>query len=338
MEGTFQVGEIFVEPGTKKCGRISVAFRPDGSLIYLPVMVVNSGKKGPVLNISSACHGDEYEGGEAIRRTWRSLNPNTLRGVFLGVPVVNVLAFESGTRTTWIDQMNLNRAFPGNPDGSITERMAYVYSKEVVSKADLVMDFHGGGNVQKMADLVIYTASSEETEIIQKERALAKATGLDLFWKGGGGSLGNVPSVGDHFVSWGETVRVEALKKGIPAITSEIGGEGRCLETVVKTFENIISNVMKSYNMVDGKPTLPSKRIIFDGKFIRCRRGGFWTQRVDLRERVKEGQTLGIVTDFFGEEVETVRAPYDGIIASRRTFPAVQPGDWALLFGKIVSE
>jgi len=324
MADVVRIGELSVEPGTKKYGSIEVALRPDGSPIYIPLMIVNGVEEGAVLNISSGCHGDEYEGGEAIRRTWRSLDPEALKGVFLGVPVINVLAFESGTRTSWIDHLNLNRVFPGNPDGFITEKLAHVYLNEVVSKADLVVDLHGGGNIMIMGNQVIYRDTPGEAEVIEKELELAKATGFEYIWKGSGG--------------WGGTITVEALKKGIPAVTAEAGGEGRCLEPIVKDFERLISNVMKAFNMMEGKPQLPSKWVMFQGGFINTRRGGFWTQAVGLKERVKEGQTLGTVIDLFGEVVETIKAPFDGIVCSKRTFPVVQPGDWTVQVGRIVEE
>ncbi len=324
MSGTFRIGGLSVEQGTKKCGRIEVAPRPDGSMIYIPVMIVNGTGDGPVLNISSGCHGDEYEGGEAIRRAWRSLDPKTLKGVFLGVPVINVLAFESGTRTSWIDHLNINRVFPGNPNGFITERVAHTYLNEVVSKANLVVDLHGGGNIMAMANQVIFRDSPGEPEVIKKELELAKATGFELIWKGSGG--------------WGGTVTIEALKRGIPAVTAEAKGEGRCTESVVKEFEKLILNVLKAFKLVEGKPELPPKYTFFQGGFITCGRGGFYTQLVELKERVKAGQALATITDLFGEVVETIKAPYDGVVSSRRTFPSVQPGDWALAIGKVLEE
>jgi len=324
MAGTFRIGGLSVEEGTKKYGRLEVAPRPDGSPIYIPVMVVNGMGEGPVLNISSGCHGDEYEGGEAVRRTWKSLDPKTLKGIFLGVPVINVLAFESGMRASWIDHLNINRVFPGNPGGFITERVAHAYLNEVVSKANLVVDLHGGGNIQAMANQVIFRDSPGEPEVIKREMELAKATGFDFIWKGSGG--------------WGGTVTIEALKRGIPAVTAEAKGEGRCEESVVKEFEKLISNVMKSYKMIEGKPDLPSKYVLFQGQFIHCSHGGFFRQLVELREKVKAGQALATVTDLFGEVIETLKAPYDGVVASKRTFPPVQPGEWGLMIGKVLEE
>jgi len=324
MPKTLQVGNIKVEPGEKKCGRVEVGRRPDGSQIYIPVMVANGGGDGPVLNVSSGCHGDEYEGSVAIRRWWQALEPQALRGVFLGVPVINVLAYEAGARRSWIDQRNLNRTYPGNPDGFITERLAHIYLNEVVYKADLLMDLHGGGNIQIMGHQVIWRTTPGEPKVIEESLRLAKACGWKYIWKGSG--------------PWGGTVTVEALKKGIPAVTVEAGGEGRCLEPIIKDFEKLIGNVMKTYQMIDGRPEAPGEVVMFQGSFLHCNVGGLYTQKVGLHERVKQGQELGNIVDLFGEVIETVRAPFDGLVSSKRTFPVVHPGDWTVQVGRIVED
>jgi len=324
MPKIFQVGNMKVEPGDKQCGRVEIGRRPDGSQIYIPVMIANGAGDGPALNVSSGCHGDEYEGSVAIRRWWKALDPQALRGVFLGVPVINVLAYEAGTRQSWIDHTNLNRVYPGNPTGFITERLAHIYLNEVVYKADMVMDLHGGGNIQIMGHQVIWRTNPGGPEVTEKAFKLAKATGWKYIWKGSG--------------TWGGTVTIEALKKGIPALTVEAGGEGRCLEPIVQDFEKLIGNVMKTYKMIDGQPETADKLIMFQGSFLHCNVGGLYTQKVGLHERVKEGQELATIEDLFGEVVETIRAPFDGIVSSKRTFPTVNPGDWALQVGRIVED
>ena len=321
MPKTFHIGDTSVEPGTKKCGRLQVAIRPDGSQIYLPLMIVNGAGNGPVLNAGAGCHGTEYEGPEAIRRWWSTLDPKAFRGVFLGVPVINILAFEAGIHKSWVDQANLNRICPGKPDGSITEKLAYIYINEVVRKADLSMDLHGGGSTHLLGHQVIWRDFGG-TEVVQKSLDLAKATGFEYIWKGSGG--------------WGGTITQAALKIGVPAVTVEAGGGGRYTASVVNDYERLLGNVMKIYNMIDGDPAPPAKMIMFQGTFIPCRVGGFYTQTVGLYERVKEGQKLGTIVDLFGEVVEIIKAPFDGIINAERTLPLVHPGDLTVALGEIV--
>jgi len=324
MSRIINIGDVSVAPGEKKCGRLQFGSRPDGAPIFIPLMIVNGAGQGPVFNVSGGCHGDEYEGCEAIRRWWRALDPKDLRGVFLGVPVINVVAFEAGNRLSWIDKANLNRVYPGSPTGFLTERLAHVYLNQVVYKADLVLDIHGGGNIQTMADVAIWRDSPGEPEVIQGCLKLARATGFKYIWKGSAGHSG--------------TVTIEAMKKGIPAVTVEAGGDGRCREEVIQACEKIVGNIMKSYNMIDGEPDLPAETIMAQGLFIHAESGGFYTQAVEVHERVKAGQTLGTISDLFGQVIETIKAPYDGIVYSKRTFPVVHSGDWTLVVAKVVDE
>ncbi|MBC8246255.1 MAG: succinylglutamate desuccinylase/aspartoacylase family protein [Deltaproteobacteria bacterium] len=324
MTEVIQIGNISVAPGEKKLGRLEVARRPDASRIYIPLMIVNGSADGPVLNVSSGCHGDEFEGSVAIRRWWRALDPNSVNGAFIGVPVINVSAYEAGTRTSWVDQLNLNRVYPGKPDGKLTEKLAHVYLTEVVYKADMVMDLHGGGNIQVMGNQTVWRTEPGKAETIEKSLALAKATGFEYIWVGSGG--------------WGGTVTVEALKKNIPAITVEAGGEGRCLEPIVKVHEKLIGNVLKTFGMIDGDPEQASQFVMFKGTFMQCTVGGLFTPMAEPHEHVREGQVLGTVADLYGEVVETIKAPSDGIVSSKRTFPVVQPGDWVVQFGQIIEE
>lgn len=322
MPKTFYVGDISVKPGEKKCGRLHVAVRPDGTQIYLPLMIVNGAGDGPVLNVGAVCHGTEYEGSVAIRRWWRAIDPKTFSGIFLSVPVINVIAYEGGDRSSWIDQLNLNRVCPGKPDGSITERLAHVYLNEVVYKADLALDLHGGGATHLLGHQVIWRDSFGEPEVIEKSLELTKACGWQYVWKGSG--------------DWGGTITMAALKEGVPAVTVEAGGGGRSISSVENDYEKMLGNVMKAYKMIDGQPEFASNLTMFQGTFISCNAGGFWTQTAKIYDQLKEGQEIGNIVDLYGEVVEVVRAPFDGIVSAERTFPAIHAGELTAAFAKIV--
>jgi len=322
MPETFYVGDISVKPGEKKCGRLNVATRPDGSQIFIPLMVVNGHGNGPVLNVGALCHGTEYEGAVAIKRWWRAIDPKSFSGIFLGVPVINVIAFESGTSSSWIDKVNLNRVCPGKVDGSITERMAHVYLNEVVYKADLALDLHGGGAKHFIGPQVIWRDSFGDPEVIEKSLELTKACGWQYVWKGSG--------------NWGGTITMSALKTGIPAVTVEAGGGAQSTPSVEDDYEKMLGNVMKTYKMIDGEPEFISKLIMFQGSFIPCNTGGFWTQKAKMYDQLKRGQEIGNISDFYGEVVEIIRAPFDGIVSAERTFPPIHAGELTAAFAAIV--
>jgi hypothetical protein len=322
MAKIIHIGDISVEPGEKKCGRIQVALRPDGSQLYIPLMVVNGSVDGPVLNVGAGCHGTEYDGSVAIRKCWHDIDPKSFSGVFLGVPVINVMAYEAGTNKSWIDQTNLNRVCPGKPDGSITERLAYVYLNEVVARADLMMDFHGGSDTDIIGNQIIWRDTLGGEEVARKSFELTRATGWKYVWKGSGG--------------WGGTITMEALKMGVPAITLEAGGGNRCMVSVVDDYKKLLVNVMKAYNMIDGQAEYPDELVMYQGTFIPANVGGFFTQTVAMYDRVKKGKELGNIVDIYGEIIETITAPFDGFIGAERTFPLVHAGGDTVLFAKII--
>jgi predicted deacylase len=316
-------GNVSVKPGDKKKFLLPVTKTPSGQDLGFPMMVVHGLHDGPVLLVEGAIHGDEYESGEAIRAIWRDLDPAKLHGVFVGVPVVNVPAFEAGRRGSIIDGINMNRILPGRKDGFLTEQLAYHYMREVVAKCDMGVDLHGGGTVLAISPVVIYR-EREDKAMEQKLRDLAYATGIDLIWKGGG--------------AWGGCMNIEGPNAGIPVITAEVGGEGRCLEEFVQAQRKLIENLMMTYKMIPGTPETPRKRINVTGSFQSCSTGGLYRTKKQLRDRVKKGEVVGTICDLFGDILEEIKAPADGLIVSQRTFGTIHCGDWTIFVGAFADE
>jgi predicted deacylase len=330
MLKTIKIGSASVEPGTKGNGFVNVAYRPDGSEIKIPIMIVNGVNDGPILLVDAGVHGDEYEGMEAIRRVANTLNPKKLKGAFIGIPCLNVLAFEVGKRTNVIDYLNLNRICPGKPVGKgyITENIAYIYEKELVSVLDesiaCCISFHGGGNIQKVGPMIPYAESSGS--VGEKVSELSKIFGIDLLTT----CTGGYPPAGT-----GGTTSIP-LKLNIPAFTVECGDEGRINEEFIKIDIRGLNNIMIYLDMIEGKLDLPEKWIWVEGPLIICKKGGFFLNRITKTgERVSKGDIIGKTINYFGEEVERVEAPDDGIIYLLRTTPSVYPGDWYCGFGVI---
>lgn len=154
MPRTLKIRDILIEPGEKT--HIAVTQTPGGQPLGFPLMVVNGAHDGPILLVDGAEHGAEYESGEAIRAIWRDLDPKALHGSFIGVPLVNVPAFEAGRRASAVDGINMNRVFLGKLDGFQTEQLAYHYFNEILDKCDMVVDTHGGGVALAISPTVIY--------------------------------------------------------------------------------------------------------------------------------------------------------------------------------------
>ncbi len=313
-------GDVTIEPGEKKQFTLPVTQSPSGQSLGFPMVVVNGKHEGPKFLVDGGIHGDEYESAEAIRGTWRDLDPAALHGAFVGVPVVNVSAFEVGGRTNSVDGTDMNRIFPGKRDGLLTEQFAYQFFNEVVLKCDMGMDMHSGGLVLANTPAVVYQEIEDEG-MRAKSREIAYATGSDLIHKGSAGSGG-----------W---LNVAAPMAGIPYVTTEHGGEGRCREVFVQAQREFIDNIMKHYEMIPGEPEAPSERMVVTGGFQTCSTGGLFRTWKELRDPVKEGEVMGTIMDLFGAVVEEAKAPYDGIILAQRTFPTINPGDLTVMVGAL---
>jgi hypothetical protein len=314
---------MVVQPGEKKKAYLAVTQTPAGQPLGFPLMVVNGAHDGPILLADGAVHGDEYESGEAIRAIWREVDPAALRGAFVGVPVINVPAFEAGRRANPVDGINMNRVFPGKLEGFQTEQLAYHFYNDILLKCDMVMDMHSGGIPLAISPTVIYREMGSH-ELQAKAKELAYASGIDLVWRGGG--------------KWGGAINVEGMRAGKPTITVELGGEGRCLDHIVEAQHKAIQNVMQYYKMIPGAPELPKERIIAPGSFDFSTKGGLFRTRKHLRDLVKQGEVIATISDLFGEVVEEVRAPHDGIIVSQRTFGTIHGGEWTVFVGTYAVE
>ena len=123
--------------------------------VMIPICVIRNGK-GPVALLSGGNHGDEYEGPLALYDRARTLDPSQVSGSVIIVPAMNYPAFRAGTRTSPIDKGNMNRSFPGRPDGTVTEKIADYFQRELLPRADIVFDFHSGG---KTLDFVPFCAA-----------------------------------------------------------------------------------------------------------------------------------------------------------------------------------
>jgi hypothetical protein len=310
--------------GHKVWAYLPVAGYASGVDCIIPVMIVSGSRPGRVLCVTAGVHGDEYEGPVAIRRTWHALDPAQLTGVYVGIPHLNVPAFEAGSRTNSIDHLNLNRICPGNPNGFLTERIAHAFFEHICPQIDNLVDLHGGGVALDIAPLAVYREIGD-AGTVRAIREFAESCGTRLLWKG---------------VFWpgasGGTLTQEASNRGVHAISVEMGGRGVLNPDLVRADEQIIRNCLYYLGMLDGVPSSEGRPTVVEGSFTHVRHGGLFSTTVRLLDRVHEHQVVGEVEDIFGEVRERVLAPYDGIVVSHRSFPTILPGDWAVFIGRVV--
>lgn len=284
----------------------------EGIATPTPVLIVNGARQGPVLCLTAAIHGDELNGIEVVRRILYNLDPEELSGTVIGVPIVNLQGFHRSSRYL-TDRRDLNRFFPGNPEGSSASRIAYSFFKEVISHCDALVDLH--------------TGSFHRTNMPQLRADLSNPKIVELTQGFGATVVLQSPgAVG--------TLRRAAADAGIPAVTLEAGESMRLQEDSVKHGVDGISTLMNHMGMVEkfslwGDP----EPVYYNSTWIRSERGGILFSKVKLAARVDRGDLLGVVTDPITNIKSEIKSPYDGRVIGMALNQVVLPGFAAFHIG-----
>jgi len=304
-------------PGQKVTGWLDVATRADGGVWRLPLLYVTGQTPGPTLVVTASVHGDEYEGVEAIPQVFQQVEPAQVRGKLVMAPVCNMPAYEAATRSSPLDGLNLARVFPGDPKGTVTQRIAHWIREKLLRHADFYIDLHSGGVAYNIPTLIGYV--HDDGELGQRSQAGARAFGAPVLW---GHPLPVAP---------GRTVSA-ATDLGVPWLYTEAPGGGYARPDDVACFVQGVINVMRWLEMLDGAPQpRPMTHHLFgDGNLdqvIDATAAGFFRAEVNLLDPVTAGQRLGVVRDLFGQVVQEVTADQDGVVIMLRRFHRVHVGD-----------
>jgi uncharacterized protein len=279
----------------------------------VPLIEFTGSGDGPQLTVLSGVHGCEYASIAGVRRWARSLETRELAGRVRVVPVLNITGFWA--RAPFIvpeDGKNLNRSWPGDPAGTLAERLAHAAFTEFIEGADAVIDVHCGDMVEALQPFALYEAGSAE----DRARALAEAYGLAYIVRQEAGP--------DRPVSG--TTSGAAAAIGVPSITAEAGGCGLVEEAAVDLHVRGLNGVLAQLGMTsapDGAPAAAPEHL---GRFLwlRCTDAGWWAPAVKAGDRVTEGQVIGQVESVDGGQVqEEIRAPADGVLIFVTSSPAV---------------
>jgi predicted deacylase len=294
--------------------QIPVTTLASGRELFIPLHRLEGRSPGLTLGLSAVVHGDEPLTNEVVRQVLHSIDPVDLRGTILAVPVVNSLAFESLSRHTPIDMLDLNRNFPGSPSGWLSEQIAHVLTTRFVAQLDVHLDLHTGG-IFPTVDYVY---------IFDQSRDLSLAFGSTFLFEP------TQPYQG--------TFAVPARAKGIPFFTAEVGGgsflDAHYLEHGVRG----VMNVLKQLKMIDGEPIRPAQQtIVTEMAVVRPRVGGVLYPEIGLDQLGKEvdgGTLLGrVVSPYTFETLEEIRAPFARgyMILLRGAMMRVNPGDYGYM-------
>jgi uncharacterized protein len=304
---SIEIAGSVIEPGKRQRLEIPVANLPTQTPISLPVIVVNGKNAGPILWLSAAIHGDEINGVEIIRQVLDKIKPKKLCGTLIAVPIVNVFGFIEQSRYL-PDRRDLNRSFPGSPNGSLASRLAYLFMTEIVSRCTHGIDLHTAAIPRINLPQIRANLKDEETY------RFAKVFGA--------------PAI-VHSATRDGSLRQAATKKGIPILLYEAGEALRFDAQAIQIGVDGILRAMdylEMYSLAVAAPEVETVEV-FETKWIRASRSGIFHLSVKLGDRVEKKQLLGIITDAFGETSTKVRASETGIAIGHTQNPLVNQGD-----------
>ncbi len=284
----------------------------EGVSTATPVLVVNGREPGPVVCLTAAIHGDELNGIEMVRRIMHELDPDDLSGAVIGVPIVNLQGFRRGSRYL-PDRRDLNRYFPGNPEGSSASRIAYSFFQDIIRHCDTLVDLH--------------TGSFYRTNLPQL-RADLRYRGVRDLTEGFGGMvvLHSEPAEG--------TLRRAATDAGIPTVTLEAGEPLRLQSDKVAEGVSGILALLGAMDMVQRVRLLgQAKPVIYQSSWIRADHGGILFSLVRLGQEVEPGDVLGTVTDPITNQQNLIYASDFGRVLGMAVNQVVMPGFAAFRLG-----
>ena len=283
-----------------------------GSSVPTPVLVAQGQEEGPTLCLTAAVHGDEINGIETVRRMMYSINPDRLKGRVIGVPIVNIQAFERHSRYL-PDRRDLNRFFPGNASGSSASRIAQSLFDQVIRHCNALVDLHTGSFHR--TNLPQLRANLDGPEVVELTQGFGST--VILHSEGGDGTL-----------------RAAATRAGIPAVTLEAGEPLRIDDKAVKHSEKALFTLMNTMGMYK-RPSLwgNPEPTYYSSLWIRANKGGMLIADANLGKRVREGDLLGIVVDPITNDKQELLAPSSGRVIGMALDQFVMPGYAAFHLG-----
>ncbi len=329
-QASFTIGTVTAQPGTTARGELRVAAAAGDAGTTIPFTIVNGANRGPVLALVAGMHGAEYPPILALQRLRKTIDPKQVSGTVILVHCANMPSYLK--RTIYyspVDGQNLNRVFPGKPDGTLSERLAYALTKEIIDRADFVVDMHAGDANESLRPYS-YWMTNGTPEVAEQSRQLALAFGLDHIVIDRGRPTDPARST---------YLSNTAITRGKPAVTIESGALGMSDEESIARIERGIAGVMRYLKM---RPTGPDPVAapvwIGRSQVLTSPATGIFYPLVERAHTVAEGTLLGYVTDFFGNMITDVRAPFAGEVLYIIGTPAINKAEPIAFIGAIARD
>lgn len=287
--------------------------------VMIPISVITNGY-GPTALLTGANHGDEYEGPIALQDLANTLRPEQINGRVIILPMMNLPAFSAGVRCSPIDGANMNRSFPGRPDGTVTQKICHFVSTVLVPQADIVLDFHSGG---RTLDFLPFAAAHVLEDKMQEAACMAAMNAFNAPYSV---RMLEIDNVG--------MLDTEVETQGKVFVTTELGGGGTATARSAAIARKGVRNVLHHAGILEGEPEQsPSIHLDMPDEtcFVFAEMPGMVEYLVDLGDRVSKDQAIARIwpSDRTGVAPKYCTAARDGILAARHCPGLIKVGDFA---------
>jgi len=322
----FTVGTASAARGQTATGVISVPAGSDAGY-DIPVAVVNGATAGKVLALAAGSHGTEYASVIALERLIELLDPATISGTVIIVPLINVASFQRIVpHLNPVDGKNMNRFFPGSLQGTQTERASFVLTRDVILKSDHVIDMHGGDMDENLRPYSYWTKTGNPAQD-SISRDMVLAFGLDHI-------IISADRPKDPAAS--RYLENTASTRGKPSITVEAGRAGTVEPEDVQALIDGTLGIMAYLRMLD-RPVQFVEHPVWMERVVSVasEASGIFHPLVERGTYVAEGMKMGYVTDYLGKTIWEARAPAAGVITFVRAVPSMNQGETIANIGVI---
>ncbi len=295
----------------------NIARLPSHTPIDISISVNRAEEDGPVLLLMGGLHGDEINGIEIVRRIMENDYNVPKRGTVICMPVLNIYGFINYSRDV-PDGKDINRSFPGNKNGSLAARVANYLTKEILPQIDYGVDFHTGGSARTNYPQLRCVFK------VPKNLELAKAFHPPI-------TLNSPYVVG--------SLRQTAGKMGKHILVYEGGESLRFDELAIQEGINGSLRLMKHLGMRDDapNPTFENK-YLYNSSWVRAKMSGLFQSMVLYGETVMKGQTVGVLSDTFGDYKKLIKSTANGVVIGLNNNPVVHQGDALMHIGTLTEE
>ncbi|MCR9228283.1 MAG: succinylglutamate desuccinylase/aspartoacylase family protein [Flavobacteriaceae bacterium] len=307
--------------------RSSIDFKDtSGNSTNLPIVIIKGKETGKTLTILSGVHGYEYPPIMAVQEFLKEIEPERLKGNLIVIPITNKASFYG--RSPFInpqDKVNLNNAFPGKLDGTVTEQLAYYITENLIPISDVFLDIHGGDASEDLIPFVCYYNNQTKPDATAQAKWLSESSGFS-----------NVVSY-PYNLKNDEPAKYafkQAVQDGKVGLSLEAGALGNVQAEAVKLNKNGIYNTLKGLDMYHSKLDRPKKLVKYNNQaYLKVPATGIFYSELRAGDTVSKGQVVGTITNLYGDALEIIKAPESGTILYKIGTPPVNKGETLMCIG-----